>query len=388
MIRSFSAAGAELTAVSYDHDEEPQGDGSDYYDFVDEDGIEWRLGSLGQNPRVQSVLSKYPAESQRLRMGGAYRIFKRALSRERWDVVVVDHVALGWAIDELDSVYFRKAEDRPMVVYVSHGNEARSKRLAARDPNYNPLDVDGSQIDSWKVSKMEQLLLQKSDLVTAITEGDLESYRREDRNREYVCLTPGYDSESEFEFERVLSEETPYRVVILGSCDSAPRCNSLNRFLDDAVEPFAEAGIELQVIGKVCSDYSAKAGRTYPNVRFEGQVEDPADYLHSARIGMVVNQCPAGLRMKSLECIFNKTPLFSLANHMDGLPLVSPEHFIRSASVKGLVDETIATMDDLGRLNQMQRDAYSICEDAYRWSDRGQALFDRIEGLRHLSLAR
>ena len=133
LIRSFAATDVELTVLAHDNDESPVGDGSEASSHVDADQVEWRLGSPELGGRFASLFTKFPSDSWRLKNGGPEKALGEALQSEKWDAIIIDHAAIGWALDAIRAHQNRATGDGPVVVYVSHNHEAKIRPEIARN---------------------------------------------------------------------------------------------------------------------------------------------------------------------------------------------------------------------------------------------------------------
>jgi hypothetical protein len=59
---------------------------------------------------------------------------------------------------------------------------------------------------------------------------------------------------------------------------------------------------------------------------------------------------------------------------MAGLPLTPGLHYLSFESMRDLAEGITAVIDDVERLNSMQRAAYESCHNGFDWSDRGRTL--------------
>jgi glycosyltransferase involved in cell wall biosynthesis len=173
-----------------------------------------------------------------------------------------------------------------------------------------------------------------------------------------------------------------------GSFEWIAKRINLELFLDQAADQFADAGIELQIVGKADEDYKNKISENYPSVSMVGRVPEMSPYLCDSRVGLIVEEHGGGFKLKSLEYIFHGLPLAGLTKAVDGLPLTSPENILLTENLANLVQEVSEAIDDLDRLNRMREESFRICEQAFRWEDRGKNLLAKLESLKSVSLPR
>lgn len=374
LIRSFAAAGASLTVIAHDNEEQPVGDGSNASRYVDDDGVQWLLGSPELGSRATSLLTKFPSDSWRLKNGGPEEAFRLALEKDRWDAILIDHAALGWALplaqEHLDAT----------VVYLSHNHEAKIRREIAKNSTDFFLKKWALQFDAEKYARQEEQLCASVDLVTAITETEVGQYRENFPDQKYLCLTPGFEGKAHR--DRVISAATPRRVVMSGSFEWIAKRLNLELFLEQAAAPLEAAGIELQIVGKTDETFRQEMIKRFPAVDFVGRVPEMSPYLLDSRMGLIVEEFGGGFKLKTLEYIFHGLPLAGLNQAVESLPLESPEHILLAADTETLLQQISDSIDDFETLNRMQSESLKICEAAFRWEDRGRCLYEKIRNMR------
>ncbi len=381
LIRSFAGAGADLTVIAHDNDELPVGDGSEASLWVDADGVEWRLGRPGLGSRMMSLLTRFPADSWRLKNGGPEKALVEAIRGEMWDVIVIDHAALGWALGPIHER--RRAtgiKGDPALVYLSHNHEAKVRRDIARNSTAGILRKAALRLDAEKYAHQEEALCREVDLVTAITGAEVDAYRENFPRQRYLCLTPGYEGEAHA--HREITAETARKVVMSGSFEWIAKRLNLEYFLEKAAKRLGEAGIQLQIVGKTDESFRETMRQRFPEVDFVGRVPEMTPYLLDSRMGLIVEEFGGGFKLKTLEYIFHGLPLAGLNHAVEGLPLRSPENILLERDIPMLVESIVSTIDDFERLNAMQRTSLGICAGAFRWEDRGKRLFEAIHGIR------
>lgn len=385
LIRSFAKTGAKLTVLAHDNDEVPIGEGGAHTDYVDDDNVRWRLGTPELGGRLKSLFTRYPSDSWRLKNGGPEEALVYALENESWDAIIIDHAALGWAWHLIQNGK-RKGifANDPVIVYLSHNHEAKIRREIAKNSKASFPHKLALQLDAEKYARQEEMLCREVDLVTAITDTEVEAYRENFPSQHYISLTPGYEGDKHV---RQISEATPRRVVMSGSFEWVAKRINLERFLEQAAAPLQAAGIELQIVGKVDEDYRQSISNQFPGVDMVGRVPEMTPFLLEARMGLIVEEFGGGFKLKTLEYIFHGLPLAGLDHAVEGLPLSSPENVLLTSDTESLIHAIIEKIDDFDALNRMQETSLAICETSFRWEDRGRKLYEQIREMRAVVLA-
>jgi hypothetical protein len=344
-------------------------------------GLAGEPGSEGGNPtwaavagrrrsRAGSIVSPLPAMAH----GFATRAYRAGLADalgELWDAVVIDHLQTGWVVPAVGE---RLAGT--VTVYVSHNWETGVRRDVAR--------AAGRGVRRWflaadarKVARLEQRVVGAAELVTAITDEDAAAFRASGARR-VVVLPPGYDGEP---VARRITGALPRRAVLFGNFQWHVKDANLARFLEVADPVFAAAHGELRVVGPA-GERTRALGNRLRATTLVGWVDDPVHELASCRLGIVAEPVGGGFKMKTLDFVFNGVPLVVLAGSAKGLPLRDGESVVECPDETSLARTAVALIDDVGRLDALQRAAIAACAGAFRWSDRGALLRDEIAACR------
>ena len=385
LIRAVAGTGIDLTVLAHDNDEHPIGDGTQRSSYVDEDKVEWRLGSPELGSRAGSLFTRYPSDSWRLKNGGPQRALEEALREEAWDAIVIDHAAIGLALGPIRAQ--RKLSginSDPVLVYVSHNHEAKIRREIAKNSSAAFPKKLALRYDAEKYARQEEELCREVDLVTAITELEVEAYREQFPRQRYLNLTPGY--EGAIHRQREITAETPRRVVMSGSFEWIAKRINLEWFLENSAEAFARAGIEVQIVGKTEEGFRREMQDRFPMVDFVGRVPEMEPYLLDARLGLIVEELGGGFKLKTLEYIFHGLPLAGLRHAVEGLPLESPRDILLTTDLSSLIEGISKTIDDFEALNRMRENSLTTCDSAFRWEDRGRKLVEAIQEMRSIAL--
>jgi polysaccharide biosynthesis protein PslH len=287
-----------------------------------------------------------------------------------WDAIVVDHLGMGWVWPVVEA--YRHLKAGVVLVFIAHQCEGEVRQSVARNFRGNIVRKIGLSVDGAKADRLENKLVWKSHLVSAITAEDLRCFGGLDK---IVLLTSGYAGRHVA--CRKIEDATPRRALILGTAIWLAKQMNLIEFLAAADELFHQLQIELWVVGNVADHLQAR--NHFRATRFLGFVEDLEPIFRSVRVGIVAERTGGGFKPKTLDYIFNRVPIATIRGGIAGLPLTPGLHYLSFASVRELVQGVVAVIDDIQRLNFLQQAAYETCKSGFDWSDRGRTLCSAIQ---------
>ncbi len=363
LINATAAAGAELSVVGLSRDGRPQTRATP--------GIEWRLaGAPPFRPKVAKLLSPLPLIALHARSPEIERTIASCLADRDIDAVVFDSIALAWA---LPGIIRHRRLRRPKLVYLAHNHEITvARRIAAASRG---LKQGGLALDALKVEKLERRLVQEVDLVTSNAPSDCDVFSSMNPKAPVSFLPPGYDGHRVH--SRKISPAVPRRAVVIGSFNFPPKRHSIEAFLQIAASQFSSAGIELQIVGNAEDSYLATLRRRFPSITFTGEVPDVRPYMANARIALVPDTI-GGFKLKALDYVFNRLPIFSMNIAIPGMPLQDGRGARLFDSHQALAGGVVAAIDDLDGLNEQHDLAFRSCVDQFDWERVGHTLLTKI----------
>jgi glycosyltransferase involved in cell wall biosynthesis len=172
---------------------------------------------------------------------------------------------------------------------------------------------------------------------------------------------------------RRIDSEVPRRAVVVGSFDWAAKRMALEGFLAAAAGQFARNSVSLQIVGRTEPDYVRSLRERFPWVDVVGSVPDVTPYLADARIGLVPDVL-GGFKLKTLDYVFSRTPIFAIEGAVPGTPLENGRGLRlfgdHDQMARGIVD----AIDDTASLNTQQDVAFKLCMNRYDWEAVGKKL--------------
>ncbi len=339
-------------------------------------GVGWHPVGGDRRRRLRSLLGRGPSMANMCATRPFRRELLRQLGDDRFDVVVVSHLQMGWAASLIANA--RRRDGGPVVVYCSHNHEEVVRREVARRSGASSVAGVALHMDAVRATRLERALLATADLVTCITDEDARSVRPF-RAGEVMVLKPGYDGPRLA--RRVIDSTTPRRVVVLGSLNWHVKQRNLQQFLEVADGAFAAAGIELVVAGEAPRAFLDRMQHRFAATRFTGYVDDVTSILAGARVGIVAEPLGGGFKLKSLDYVFHRVPMAVLAGSVAGLPLEAGKGYLRYENLDALVEGVSASVDDDTLLNSLHEAAFAACSARFDWGDRGRDLDAALRAL-------
>ncbi len=369
LIESLAAAGARLTVVCR---------APARASAPEVRGVEWQLDRTPEPWRTRALLGRAPSIVSRSRSPAMERLVRALPSERRFDVVVFDNLAMGWALGPvLDAV---TGDERPALVYVSHNHEASLRREVAKRYAGNPAAKLVLALDAARACRLERRLSGAADLVTANTDEDAARFRADAPDQRLLVVTPGYGGT--VNAGRVINERTPRRAIVLGSFGWLAKQMNLVSFLNAAAGPFSAAGVDLLVAGAMPDGALGRFRRRYPSVTFTGPVEEVDGLLETARLAIVPEETGGGFKHKLLRLVFAGVPVVALRQALPGVRLVDGYSVLARDDMASLVQASLSAIDDVRLLNHLRQNAFVSCEGRFDWRDRGSLLVSALQDLR------
>ncbi len=371
LIDSVAATGTEIEVLGLRRPDSRRCSGAR------DDHVVWWLPGAPLDPlqsRWGSLTSSLPHIAYRSRTAAMRRELDGLLHRGGWDGIVFDGISVGWALAPVLAHYNGRA-DRPRLIYVSHNHEesVRTQIAAGQRPF---LKRQAVRFDALKVCRLERELVDGVDFVTAITPEDFSLYRQRHCNKPMGVLTPGYRGRRLG--QRRISSDLPRRAVIVGSFDWIAKRMNVEEFVEVADPMFDVWRAELQVVGSAEETFLARLRGKTVATSFTGTVPDVTRYMDDARVAIVPERNGGGFKLKVLEYVFNRIPVFALSGSFAGVPLRHNDSVMLFPDNAALVHGVLEAIDDIDRLNSLQERAFIACRDHFDWASRGRQILSAL----------
>ena len=361
LVAALAAQGVALTYVGFAGDAPA--------DPVD--NVTWHVVPGLPRGRLAALFSPMPLVAARHATPEYRAEITRLLAAQAWDAVVIDQYGMGWVFD-----YLRQAGPE-MRVFIGHDHEESVTRQQWRDGWRSPQGPYLLQ-NYLKTRRSERHTARSCDVITAITAADAAVFQLLAPAARVVTLTPGYDGPRLG--HRQITDATPRAAVMFGSYRWSAKQANLKLFLDHANATMHAAGIEMRVVGDMDGEQRLTLQKRYASACFTGFVQDPTPYL-DARLAIVAEPIGGGFKLKLLDYIFNRLPIVALEACVAGLPDTVLRHVLVVPDMAALTACVTSVIDDVERLDRLQRDAFQAAERAFDWADRGADLLAALRAV-------
>lgn len=361
---------SELTVLAATNGTRPPG-------AFDANAIHWHLVPASRRPQMLSVATAMPNMIWR-NATSAYHGALKELLKESWDAVVIDHFASVHVLSQVKG--WRKADPSRCLLYLSHEHERTTRKEKYASYGGGPLQLAIRHIDGWKIGKWEDAVIRAADIVSLINPSERALFDDNVAAKRYVTTLPGYDGvrcES-----RRIDETTPMRIALLGGRGPIHKRNILRDWLAASASAFAEAGVELDVIGDINPGMRAELQRRYPSVRFSGFVKDLESHLQRCRLGVIADTVGRGVKLRLTSYVFARVPMAGITGAIDGLPLRPRLDYAEAPTLEALASLCLKLVRDVDTLNVFQENAFKACDGRFDWATRGADLVEAIRALR------
>jgi len=340
--------------------------------------VRWHPIDGGCRPNWQAIASAQPLNGA-IHDTAAYRARLAEMLTWRWDAIVIDTYAMGWALGQVQRSRQRRGRP-PALVHTSHNHEGALWRGMVREFRGSPLRKLALWQNALKVERIERRLVREADLMGCITPEDARALGQEAHAAPMLVLTPGYSGPEAL--PHPITAATPRRVVLMGSFRWVVKQENLKALVQSADAAFREHGIGLDVIGDVPAELRQQLAG-YTSVRLHGFVDNVGPYFRNARMALVPEVIGGGFKLKFLDYVFGRMPVVTLNDAAAGVPATLRDAMLGCADLGELVRTVVERIDDLPALASMQNDALAAARTAFDWSDRGRALLRAVRELGH-----
>lgn len=225
--------------------------------------------------------------------------------RQRWDLVIVDHLESSFAYSSTSI----------SVLYVSHNREAGLiPQKIPRAPRWI------QQLLSFWVDRYERRIVRQVDAIVTISSDEAHWYRM--LNPHVAVLPPIFKTRSRVQFS---TTEDPFRLGFLGGAKWQPNREAMEVLLNGII-PLTQRPLQLVVAGDGwdCATLHAGLAKSDANhkrisLQYMGCIDDISKFWTAIDVFAAPIISGAGVNVKVCEALANSIPVIALPHAVRGL---------------------------------------------------------------------
>jgi hypothetical protein len=335
-------------------------------------GLTWSFVDQPEPPRLASLVSPLPNVA--FRHAGQPYLRAAIAAARNVEAVFIDFISLFWLVAPLRKALDAAGGKRPLIIVVNHNFEhgVRRQMVAAERA---PAMRAALAYDTWKAGRLERQANRLADGLIALTPGDRAQFETL-TDKPGVVILPAYAGPRAP--PRLIEASLPPRICILGNHEAHHKRMVLERTLEALSAKGVERLCPIDVVGGGETDsFQAR----FPDFHFHGYMEDLEAYLRTVRLGLIPDEIGGGFKIRALTHAFQRLPMLAVRSALSGMGFTAEVHYAQAETVHDMAGQIPGLVSDFARLNRLQQAAFSHCERAFDWSERGRALHDFVQNL-------
>jgi hypothetical protein len=285
IIDALNQIGYQVTVVGYGRKEDGKAEPAAHEILVSERSIETKKAKLNAIFwLVDSFIKRLPYSSAKYQSRQYIKTVRSLLSRDKFDLIVVDHAQLAWIkhhIPKNRTIFV--AHNIEHQIYVQHSQQAENviaQWIYAREATL--------------VKQMEEHLAQAVDEVWALTQHDA-AYFATVATTVQVRELP---LPSSFTYFQPRTSAPSFDIGLIGSWSWKPNEAGLLWFLQQ-VYPHLPSPVSIHIAGKGL-DWQP---HQYSNITYHGFVPDAQEFMMQAKVVAIPILSGGGIQIKTLDAI-------------------------------------------------------------------------------------
>lgn len=312
--------------------------------------IDNRVHPLGA---IQNLFSRKSYHVARFESARFSQTLEAWLQQEQFDLVILETPYLAPYLPVI-----RRAS-RAAVVLRAHNVECEIwERYAANLPT-GPKRWYVAYL-AKKLRRFETEMLNRYDLLLAITDRDLSRFREMGFSGNGYVLPVGLDA-AQYGCAQNASPESR-SIGFLGALDWTPNLEGLQWFLQEVWprvhREFPE--VTLEVAGRNTPDWLLEL--KLPGVVVLGAVEDARAFICKHVIQLVPIRSGSGVRVKLLECMASGKAALTTTIGLEGVPGIQRHHVLIADSPEAMLDELRFAFNNPAALEQIGKQARALIQ--------------------------
>lgn len=310
-------------------------------------------------PALLNLFSPIPYNVSKFITNTLKTFLKDFFSKNRVDIVHIDHLHLAWTIDII-----RELTNVPVVLR-EHNLEMMIMKRYYETQNNTILKVF-ALVQYLKFKKYEPQMCQKFDMCVTVSDKDKELLLEMNPEIKATTISVGVDKKL-FEYKR--PSPKPFSIAHVGQLNWLPNLDSLQWFIDDILPKVVQYRQETALYIYGAGDYTQVRvpDELKGNIIFKGYVEDIWKEMEDKALLVVPLRVGSGIRVKILEMLAFGQPIITTSIGKEGLELNDMEHLLVADTKEEFADKIISFFERKFDIENMIKNSRIFIEQNYTW---------------------
>lgn len=284
---------------------------------------------------------------------------KELLSKNKYDIVYVDSLHMGWIADLVQSL-----TDAPIVLRC-HNLEMRIMKRYA-DVSKNLILKWFAQLQYKKFISYEPYICSKFDKCIMVSDRDKEELIELNPNINAITIPAGIDSTL---LQINKKDVLPYSIVHIGHTDWFPNYDSLKWFLEEIFPAVVqkEPRAKLYVYGSGNTYKFPVPDKLKQNVSIIGFVPDIWKELEDKSLAVVPLRIGGGIRLKILEMLAIGQNILTTSIGKEGINVKHGEHLLIADSKEEFINTILSYFNRIYNNEQMSAEGKKFIRNNFTW---------------------
>ncbi len=221
----------------------------------------------------------------------------------------------------------------------------------------NPFIKLALKIQQLIMLDYEKNALRKNDIITAVSESDIEEYKKLVPNKKYIPVI--IFTKQKY---RVKSNGNGNKILAYGDWNWHPNRTGLIWFLDKIYPQLVEYNFELNIIGR---GFDEDYFRAYSKVNYLGFVYTLDKYLDESDFIIAPLTYGGGTKVKIIEALSNSMPVITNSFGNEGINAKDKEEILIADTEESFTNAIIQLLQDRELRIKLSKNAYNFASKRY-----------------------
>jgi len=312
---------------------------------------------------VKNLFSSVPYNASKYYRKELVEFIKEYFLKNEVDIVQVEHLHMGWIVDEI-----RKFTSAKIILRQQNLETMIMKRFY--ENQQNPLLKFFAKMQFHKFITYEPMICKKFDMCVMISKIDEQKLRSMNKNIN-SCVIPAAVNDELFNHKK--KNTIPFSLVHIGHIDWYPNLDGLNWFVNDILPQVVkhEPRTKLFVYGGGSTKHYKIPNNLQKNIEVVGFVDNLWKHLENKSLAVVPLRIGGGIRIKILELLATGTNLITTDVGKEGIEISHNKEVLVANSKDDFINMILDYFRNKFNSKELSSNGQNFIKNNYTWDKIG-----------------